>query len=100
VGQLWVHFLVDIGRFFVAEGRACWGQVKNVAFPKSFSKAEDSNKEHRVWKIVCGKKVYCLGKIATSTSNFAHVHFLLVTPPSLKRVFTCSFGFIIQLYVK
>ena len=26
-----VDFKVDVGRFFVAEGRACWGQVKHVA---------------------------------------------------------------------
>jgi hypothetical protein len=54
-GSLLVDVGVDVGRFWVAEGRAGRGQVKNAAFPKLFSKNEDSIKENRVWKIVCGK---------------------------------------------
>ncbi len=54
-GSIWVDLGVDVGRFFVAEGRAGRGRVKNVAFPNIFSKIEDSIKENRVWKIVCGK---------------------------------------------
>ena len=45
-----VDVRVDVGRFFVAEGRASRGHVKNVAFPPK--KNEDSIKENRVWKIV------------------------------------------------
>ncbi len=49
---MWVDFRVDVGRFFVAEGRACWGQVKKVAFSKiAFSKVENTIKENRVWKM-------------------------------------------------
>ena len=50
-----VDVRVDVGRFFVAEGRACRGRVKIVAFPNIFSRAEDSIKENRVWKFVFGK---------------------------------------------
>ena len=70
-----IDFQVDVGRFFVAEGRACRGQVKNVECPKIFSRIEDSIREHRVWK-----SVYSLAKIAKSALTCAHVHFLLVTP--------------------
>ena len=53
-----VDFGVVVGRFWVAEGRACRGRVKNVAFPQCFPKIERSIKENRVWKIVCGTIVH------------------------------------------
>ena len=49
-----VDVRVDVGRFSVAEGRARWGRAKHVAFSKIFSNIEDSIKENRVWKSVCG----------------------------------------------
>jgi hypothetical protein len=45
-GSMLVDFKVDVGRFFVAEGRAGLGQVKHVAFP--FFKIGDSINENRV----------------------------------------------------
>ena len=51
-GIIVFDFRVDVGRVFFAEGRAGWGQVKNVAFPKLSSKVEDTIKDKRVWKIV------------------------------------------------
>ncbi len=40
--------------------------------------------ENRVWK-----HVYILERFAKSGSTFAHVHFLLVTPPFPKMDVTC-----------
>ena len=48
-GSILVDFRVDVDRFFVAEGRAGWGQEKQVAFPQNKIKIEDSIKENRVW---------------------------------------------------
>jgi hypothetical protein len=81
-----VDLKVDVGRFFVAEGRAGLGQVKHVAFP--FSKSEIAS-----MKIVCEKScvnnVYILAEFATSASTFAHVDFLLVTLP-MGEALACS----------
>ena len=65
-----VDVRVYVGRFFVAEGRAGWGRVKHVAFPKLCSKIEDSIKENRVWKILCGK-------LYTVWANLLHQHQLV-----------------------
>ena len=56
-GSMLVDVRVDVGRFFVAEGRAGWGQVKHVAFPKHFQKTKIASR-----KIVCGKS--CVEKCA------------------------------------
>ncbi len=55
-----VDFRVDVGRFFVAEGRACRGQVKHVAFKNDENACqhiENSITENRVWT-----NVYSLAK--------------------------------------
>ncbi len=53
-GSMLVDVKVDVGRFFVAEGRACWGRVNNDMLSNTFSKVvfqkvENSIKESRVW---------------------------------------------------
>ena len=48
-GLMLIICRVDVGRFFVAEGRAGWGQVKNVACPKTNLKSKIASR-----KIVCG----------------------------------------------
>ncbi len=49
-GSMLVDFRVDVGRFVLAEGRACWGQVKTVPFQNQFQKSKRASR-----KIVCGK---------------------------------------------
>ncbi len=88
VRQVIVPVLQRFDRFFVAEGRVCWGQVKHVTISKmfssiAFSKIGDSTTEIRVLKIV-----YIFAEFAQSAPTFAHRYFLLATPPSPNRDFT------------
>jgi hypothetical protein len=75
-GSFVVDGRVGLGLFLVAEGRACWGRVKNAALQFCYSKIEHSIKDHRVWKIVW-KTVYIGGPIV----NCEHAGFLSATPP-------------------
>ena len=76
-GSILIDCKVDVGCFFVAEGRAGWGRVKNAAFPNILSKLEDSIKENRVWKIVCGKMCAYFANLL-NLHQIAHVHVLHV----------------------
>ena len=54
VGQIGSSLEVDVGRIFVAEGRASRGQVKHVAcsylfFKRGFLKNRTYHKDDRVW---------------------------------------------------
>ena len=61
-----VDVRVDVGRCVVAEGRACWGRVKHVAFPKTNQNTKIASRE-----IQCGES--CVN---------IYVYFLLVTLPN------------------
>ncbi len=64
--------LVDMFRFFVAEGRACWGQVKHVAFLNIF-KNEDSITETRVGTIACGH-MFATWPDLQNPHQFVHIY--------------------------
>ncbi len=64
IWAMWVKVGRCAGRFFVAEGRAGWGQEKYAEF-SIFKKVRNSIKENRVWKIVCGK-------LCTHLANVLH----------------------------
>ncbi len=49
-GSILADVRVDVGRFCVAEGRAGWGQVNTLHFPKTNQKTNIASR-----KIVCGK---------------------------------------------
>jgi hypothetical protein len=71
---------VDVGRFFVAEGRACWGREKRCITTLA-SQASKMASGKIAWGESRLEIVHSLGTFITSALNYPHVLFRSVTPP-------------------
>ncbi len=81
-GSMLVDCGVDVGRFFVAEGRACHGQLKHVAY-FAVSKIIWENAIFEIRKRpsrkTCVDNCVHIGQISKAALNWEHLYFLLVS---------------------